>query len=158
MECFKELRVWQMARHIRQRIYEITSGFPAQERYNLTGQMRSAAVSMTSNIAEGFGRRSRVENRRFCRISRGSAFELRDQLQTGLDEKYVTQNAYEELEDQLLRFIRALNAYISTMTVASEESYRSYHGKTHQETTRLRNQKATKPKNQQTAANRRPKQ
>jgi len=74
IRSFKDLKVWQLARQIRHKIYKITSTFPLEDKYNLVAQMRSAGVSMTSNIAEGFGRFFYRENQRACRVSRGEAF------------------------------------------------------------------------------------
>jgi four helix bundle protein len=59
--------------------------------------MRSAAVCMTSNIAEGFGKFFYRENQRACRVSRGEAFELIDHVQTSLDERYISGTVFEEL-------------------------------------------------------------
>ncbi len=88
IECFKQLEVWRNARCVRKRIYELVETFPRLEKYALSMQMKRAAVSVTANIAEGFGRKSWAENMRFCRISRGSSSELRDHLTTAYDEKY----------------------------------------------------------------------
>ncbi|MCH8015894.1 MAG: four helix bundle protein [Acidobacteria bacterium] len=89
VECFKQLRVWREARSIRKRIYKVTKIFPGFEKYGLSVQMTRAAVSITANIAEGFGRKFRAENIRFCRISRGSLAELRDHLTTAYDEEGI---------------------------------------------------------------------
>ena len=114
--CFKELEVWNKARRIRKRIYFITRSFPRWEQYGVGLQMRKAAVSTTANIVEGYGKQSLVENRRFCRISRGSALELRDHLTTAYDEKYVTSRVWKELDLELISLGQLLSAYIRSMT------------------------------------------
>jgi four helix bundle protein len=112
---FMDLEVWQVGRRIRRRIYEITLTFPSSERYNLAGQMRSAAVSMTSNIAEGFGRFFYKENKRSCLVSRGEAYELQDHILTSLDERYISQECYTEIDEELRLFLRLLNGYIRSI-------------------------------------------
>ena len=78
--------------------------------------MRKAAVSTTANIAEGYGKQFLVENRRFRRISRGSALELRDHLTTAYDEKFVTSRVWKELDLELISLGQLLSAYIRSMT------------------------------------------
>ncbi len=73
---FKELEAWRFARRLRTEMYRLTKTFPAEERFGLASQMRRAAVSVTANLAEGYGRFSYQENMQFCRQSRGSVFEL----------------------------------------------------------------------------------
>jgi four helix bundle protein len=109
---FKELTVWQVARKLRSLIYRFTRGFPKEEAYGLTAQMRRAAVSITANLSEGFGRFSYQENAQFCRLSRASAYELRDHLTTALDENYLSKAQYEEAEKLAMDVIRLLNGYI----------------------------------------------
>ena len=116
VECFKQLEVWKKARCIRKQIYQITKTFPEFERYALSVQMNRTAVSITANIAEGLGRQSWAENMRFCRISRGSAFELRDHLTTAYDEGYISGNVCDELDRDLISVVQMLNGYIRSMT------------------------------------------
>jgi four helix bundle protein len=78
---FRELVVWQRAMQLALVVYRLTKEFPREELYGLTGQMRRAAVSLPSNIAEGHGRLNRAEFRQFLGIARGSNFELQTQLQ-----------------------------------------------------------------------------
>ncbi len=76
MENFKNLRVWSEAHDLALMVYQKTRLFPKDEMYGLTGQVRRAAVSIGANIAEGCGRRSDPEMRRFLQIARGSANEV----------------------------------------------------------------------------------
>ena len=73
---FEKLTVWQYAIEFADLVYGATREFPAEERFGLTGQMRRAAVSVPSNIAEGSSRSSRQEYSRFVEISTGSVFEV----------------------------------------------------------------------------------
>src|SRR3972149_11014699 len=77
---FEDLDVYQLAREFRNKIYDVVKKLPEKERYNLAGQMRRAAVSLTNNIAEGYGRFHYQENIQFCRQARGSLNELIDDL------------------------------------------------------------------------------
>lgn len=109
---FTDLKVWQLGRELRRRVYEHSKRFPPEEKHSLTSQMRRAAVSITANIAEGFGRYSYQENMQFCRHARGSAFELRDHLIAALDAGYLSKKDWEELDGLAQRTIQVLNGYI----------------------------------------------
>ncbi|SKB81872.1 four helix bundle protein [Daejeonella lutea] len=80
MHNFKNLTVWQRSIDLTTEIYSITREFPADEKYSLTSQIRRAAVSIPSNIAEGAGRKSNKEFKNFLSISTGSIFELETQI------------------------------------------------------------------------------
>lgn len=80
IRSYEDLRVWQEGIVLCERVYAFTATFPESERFGLTSQLRRAAVSVPSNIAEGWGRGSRAEYVRFLKIARGSLFELRTQL------------------------------------------------------------------------------
>ena len=77
---YRELIAWQRALDLSVEVYSLTSCFPREEIYGLASQMRRAAVSIPSNIAEGYGRNSRSEYRHFLGIARGSVLELMTQL------------------------------------------------------------------------------
>jgi four helix bundle protein len=78
---FRELVVWQRSIQLATLIYRLTQSFPREELYGLTSQLRRAAVSVSSNIAEGQGRLSSGEFRQFLGVARGSNFELQTQLE-----------------------------------------------------------------------------
>lgn len=109
---FTELETWQVARKLRMEIYRITQSFPPEEKYGLSAQMRRAAVSITANLAEGYGRFSYQENIQFLRQSRASAYELRDHLTTALDEGYISAKKFTGLNEMAMSAIRLLNGYI----------------------------------------------
>jgi four helix bundle protein len=112
---FQNLEVWKLSRSLRRKLYELAKTLPADERYNLAGQIKAAAISLTANIAEGFGRFHYKENVQFCRIARGSACEIQDHLLTCLDERYITPALHQELDRELTTFLRTLNAYIKAI-------------------------------------------
>jgi four helix bundle protein len=80
VKTFRDLIAWQKAMELAREVYQATKSMPEAERFGLTSQMRRAAVSTPSNIAEGHGRESRTDYLRFLRIARGSLMELQTQL------------------------------------------------------------------------------
>jgi four helix bundle protein len=80
-QSFRELLVWQRSMQLTVAVYRLTRDFPREEVFGLTSQIRRAAVSVPSNIAEGHGRLSGSEFRQFLGIARGSNFELQTQLE-----------------------------------------------------------------------------
>jgi four helix bundle protein len=110
---FQDLRIWQEAMDLTVEIYRVTGGFPRNETYGLASQMRRAAVSVPSNIAEGKGHRSDPEFVRFLLHARGSLLELQTQLLIARRLQYLS----EEKADELCRngdgIGRGLNALIN---------------------------------------------
>ena len=80
IRSFKDLLVWQKTFELGLAVYQATKSFPDTERFGLISQLRRGGVSITSNIAEGYGRQSTVDYLRFLRISRGALYELQTQL------------------------------------------------------------------------------
>lgn len=109
---FTELRAWQASPQLRLDLYRLAGRFPEEEKSGLAAQMRRAAVSVTANIAEGYGRFSYQENIQFCRQSRASVYELRDHLTTALDAGYHSREKYRQLESRAMEVIRLVNGYI----------------------------------------------
>src|SRR5690242_9033592 len=98
MEDFKDLRVWLKAYELTLDVYKKTRGFPKDEMYGLTSQLRRAASSIGANIAEGCGRRSDPEMRRFLQIARGSANEVEYHLLLSRDLELLSVDDFNELE------------------------------------------------------------
>jgi four helix bundle protein len=109
---FTDLETWQFARMLRKELFRIVQSFPQEERYSLVSQIKRAAISVTANLAEGYGRFSYQENIQFCRQSRGSLYELRDHLTTALDAEYISSEKYRELDAKAISAIRLVNGYI----------------------------------------------
>lgn len=107
-----ELQVWQEARVLVREIYAATAGLPANERFGLVSQMRRAAVSIPSNIAEGAARGSKAEFVRFLLIARGSPLELDTQVCLCEDLSYLTDTT--TLRQRIERLFAKLNAFIAT--------------------------------------------
>lgn len=100
-KSYKELEIWKKGIGIVNRIYEITKGFPKEELYGLVAQMRRSAVSIPSNIAEGFVRWHNKEHRQFLYVALGSCAELETQIIVSFKQSYISQKIY----DELLEFI-----------------------------------------------------
>ena len=98
MQDFRKLLVWQRSHAMALSIYRATDPFPETERYGLTSQMRRAAFSIPSNIAEGCGRAGRTELRQYLHISLGSASELDCFLLLARDLQFLTPRQHDALE------------------------------------------------------------
>jgi len=94
---FEKLDVWQDAIQFAGLVYGLTGDFPGEERFGLTNQMRRAAVSVSSNIAEGSSRVSRTDFSRFVEIATGSVFEVVSQTTIALRRKMITQKNYDKV-------------------------------------------------------------
>ncbi len=94
VRTYRDLVVWQKGMDIVTKIYDLTRDFPASEIYGLTSQIRRCAVSVPSNMAEGYGRRSTQEYIRFLQIASGSLFELQTQLQISINLNYISNRNY----------------------------------------------------------------
>jgi four helix bundle protein len=92
MHNFKEIRIWKMGRELVNEIYALTKSFPKEEQYGLISQMRRAAISIPSNIAEGAGKGSDKELARFLDIAKGSACELETQIYLAYDQNYCSKD------------------------------------------------------------------
>lgn len=111
---FTDLKVWQEAHKIVLRIYSITNNFPREELYGLSSQMRRAAVSITANIAEGFGRYHYKEKIRFYYISRSSGSELQSEVMVARDVKYITGKMSESIVNELEEVKKMINGLITS--------------------------------------------
>jgi len=122
IKSFEDLNCWKKARKLRNEIREIVKRFPDYEKYELVSQMRRASRSVTHNIAEGYGRFHYQENIQFCRISRGSLYELLDQFITALDENYISEEVYIKCKKQVIECLAVLNGYINYLKRAKESN------------------------------------
>ncbi|MFA5973101.1 MAG: four helix bundle protein [Lentimicrobiaceae bacterium] len=121
MNSFKELEVWKACRELRLLIWKTVKSFPPEEKYRLTDQMIRASRSATTQIAEGYGRFHFQENIQFCRISRGSLFELIDHLTVALDSEYINEQEHNDLDQKTVRCIQILNGYINYLVKAKDK-------------------------------------
>ena len=97
-KSFRELKIWQQSMELTALVYQLTAAFPYHERYGLSSQMRRAAVSIPSNIAEGAGRETRRDFRQFVLVARGSNCELHTQLLISVRLGYSSQTQTDSAE------------------------------------------------------------
>ncbi|MBV8438526.1 MAG: four helix bundle protein [Silvibacterium sp.] len=107
---YRDLKVWQRAIELSVALYRLTVGFPKEETYGLSSQLRRAGVSIASNIAEGWGRASSGEYKHFLGMARGSNFEVQTQLVIARNLGFGEQNKLQTAED--------LSAEVGKMLVA----------------------------------------
>lgn len=110
MQDFTKLKVWQKAHTFTVNLYKITNSFPSEEKYGLTNQLRRAAISIESNLAEGCGRNGDKEFSRFVDIAQGSAYEVRCQIFVSRDLGYISLEKFEILDAKIREISRMLNA------------------------------------------------
>ena len=115
LKNYKELNVWLKAYAFCLQIYQLTRKFPNEEKYGLTSQIRRSAVSIPSNIAEGYGRKTTVDYLRFLYIAYGSLCELETQIMLSGDLSYFEQKDLENLRRNLSDVERMLKALIRSL-------------------------------------------
>jgi len=110
---FEDLEIWQLARQLENKIFEITENGKLSKDYKLKDQMNASSGSVMDNIAEGFGRASRLEFVQFLSISNASGNELQSQLYRCLDRKYLNPDTFRELYDLTDLVCRKINAFMA---------------------------------------------
>ena len=112
---FEDIQSWQLARVLAKDIYRISSQEAFGRDYGLRGQICRAAVSISSNIAEGFERSSKKDFINFLSIARGSASEVRSQLYVALDLGYITQDQFSALQQRCKDILRLISALVASL-------------------------------------------
>lgn len=111
INTFRELLIWQKAMALITNLYKITSDFPQNEQYGLTSQIRRSAISIASNIAEGFGRNSKLDFNRFLNIAMGSLFEVQTQIEISKNLNYLTETDFESLFEKSREIERMISSF-----------------------------------------------
>ena len=119
---FRDLVAWQRGRILAVDVYNVTAAFPRTEMFGLANQMRRAAVSIASNIAEGQGRLTKGEFLQFLGHARGSLLELETQIEIAADLQYLNPGSREKLLSQVALVLKPLNGLMSSMRRAKLES------------------------------------
>ena len=109
---YKDLDIYKRSYNLALKIHQITRNFPEEEKYDLTSQIRRCSKSIPTNIAEGFGRQSTEEFKRFLRISLGSNNELQVHLEFSKDLNYISENEYNEISKENSEIGKMLNVAI----------------------------------------------
>jgi four helix bundle protein len=117
LEDFKNLRVWTKAHELTLAVYQKTRAFPKEEMYGLTSQLRRASASIGENIAEGCGRRSDAEMKRFTQIARGSANEVEYHLLLAKDLSLLTNEEHQDLVAKVMEIQRMLASLVQSLKV-----------------------------------------
>ena len=120
-KTFEDLEIYKSAREIRKKVYSLAKKLPEYEKYNLAGQMRRAAVSLTNCIAEGHGRFHYQENIQFLRQSRGSLEEIIDDMNVCIDESYADLDRLNKLKQEGYIVLKRLNGYIKYLRKCKDE-------------------------------------
>jgi len=115
IRSFEDLEVYKLAREFSRKVGKLIQKLPPVEDYNLKGQMRRAKLSVTNNIAEGYGRYHFQENMQYCRQSRGSICELIDDFNECYDNAYIDQGYRDELKSDAYQLMKLLNGYIASI-------------------------------------------
>lgn len=111
---FTDLHTWQQGHKLVLMVYRITDKFPDKEKYSLVDQMRRAVVSLTSNIAEGFSRRSSKEKNRFYDMAQASLVELQNQFIISKDVQYILNEDFRMLADQSVVVSKLLSGLVKS--------------------------------------------
>lgn len=111
----KDLNVWQESIEFVTKIYSITHQFPKEEIYGLTSQIRRAAVSVPSNIAEGAARKSKTEFKQFLYISLGSLSEVETQLIISKNLEYIDKTTYDNLNHKVISIRKMITGLIKSL-------------------------------------------
>lgn len=113
LKSFEELNCWKEAVVLRKSLKTFLDSLPKSAEYKLKDQIIRCARPVTNNIAEGFGRFHHQENIQFCRISRGSLFELKDHFIIALEEGYMDEGELKIREEAINKCLALLNGYIN---------------------------------------------
>lgn len=112
---YRDLTVWQRAMELVKEVYFVTGEFPSSEKFGLVSQLRRAAVSMPSNVAEGQGRRSRGEFIQFLGHARGSSFEVETQLLIAAQLGFLSDERSNELQQRVDEVARLMNGLMKSL-------------------------------------------
>ena len=112
IKSFKELKVWQMGMEIVKDVYQLTKKFPKEELYGLASQMRRSAISVPSNIAEGFKRYHAREYRQFLHIALGSVAELETQLIISKELAFITESELRNISEKIDHLSKMLSSLL----------------------------------------------
>ena len=115
MRDFRKMMIWERSVKYVTITYTFTRQFPVDEKFGLISQMRRAAVSISSNIAEGSARNSDVEFKRFLEIALGSAFELETQLIVSAQMNYLNKEKFNEYLSELQEIQKMINSFINKL-------------------------------------------
>lgn len=112
---YRELKIWQRSMDFVVRAYEISADFPKEEKYGLTSQLRSCAISVPSNILEGAGRGTNRQFKRFLEFSMGSINEAQTQIELAWRVKYLQEDVCHILIDEAMQIYKMILAFYNSL-------------------------------------------
>ena len=112
IKTYRDLLVWQKSMDLVTEIYRLSKSFPQDELYGLSAQIRRSAVSVPSNIAEGYGRQSKQDYLRFLKMASGSLYELQTQIEISQKLSYISKDDYEVIFNRAKEIERMLSSMI----------------------------------------------
>jgi four helix bundle protein len=112
MKTYRELIVWQKYMDLVTSIYQVLKLFPNDENFGLTSQLRRSAISIPSNISEGYGRNSLNDYIRFLNISVGSLYEVQTQIEIAFNLKYIENEQFKSIYDSTREIERMMSSLI----------------------------------------------
>lgn len=115
MRNFRELQIWQKSHQFTLKTYRFTKNYPKEELFGLTSQMRRSSSSIPTNIAEGCGRNTNPDFKRFLIIASGSSAELEYQLILSKDLEYISEPIFNELEKELIEIRKMIHSFIKKL-------------------------------------------
>lgn len=113
IKYFEDVKAWKTARELSRFIYSVTNQKPFSHDYSLVDQIRRSAVSVMSNIAEGFESQTDKTFIRYLGIAKSSSGEIRSQIYTALDQKYITEKEFDSIHDLCIRVSAQLSRFIT---------------------------------------------
>jgi len=125
IEQFEDIKAWQLARELTQKIYRLTKGSKFSRDYGLKDQIQRAAGSAMHNIAEGFDAESNMEFIRFLRYAKRSCTEVQSQLYMALDQEYITDVEFKEIYKQTSHTRATIRGFINYLTNYEKQKKRS---------------------------------
>ena len=117
----ENLRIYNEARELEIKVHDLTSKFPADEKFKMVDQMRRASASVSNNIAEGYGKYNFGEKIHSFQIARGEAYEIRNQVLSSEDKKYLNGEFAEDLLTKYTDLIKGISSYISFLKSKKEK-------------------------------------
>ena len=120
MKTFRDLLVWQKSMSFVTEIYKVSKSFPKEETFGLTSQLRRSAVSIPSNISEGYGREGVKDYLRFLNIAIASLFELQTQVEIAFNLEYLNKDKFDDLYELSREIERMLSSFIRSIKSKSK--------------------------------------
>ncbi|MDI1317469.1 four helix bundle protein [Flavobacterium sp.] len=115
MNSYRDLIVWQKSMDLVTKIYQLITRLPNDEKFGLTSQIKRSAVSIPSNIAEGYGRNYKKDYSRFLQIARGSLYENQTQLEIAVNLSFIETDDLKEIKELSLEVEKMLNSLIKKL-------------------------------------------